>query len=345
MVKSELMRKPRFKAPSSFPVAYYHCLSRVVGGQFVLGDEEKEQFVILMREYERFCGVKIITYCVMSNHFHLLMEVPEKPAEKLSDGELVKRLRGLSGMNNAETIAQQLGWYRQRGQDEAAEALKMQVLKRMWDVSAFMKLLKQRFTQWYNGRQKRRGTLWEQRFKSVLVEGAGNSMATIAAYIDLNPVRAGLVGDPKDYRWSGYGEAIAGGRAARAGIQFVMCRAAGQPLDAKAALRDYRLWVFGQGEETEGTTVEGKAIRKGFQRETVLKEVAEKGRLPVVEYLRLRVRYFTDGVALGSKNFVEDVFKSDRDRFGPKRKDGARRLKGVQSDLYSLRALRVNPLG
>jgi putative transposase len=38
------------------------------------------------------------------------------------------------------------------------------------------------------------------------------------AYIDLNPVRAELVKDPKDYRWSGYGEAVAGNQARRVGL-------------------------------------------------------------------------------------------------------------------------------
>jgi hypothetical protein len=52
------------------------------------------------------------------------------------------------------------------------------------------------------------GTLWEGRFKSVLVEGTGQTLSTMAAYIDLNPVRAGIVKDPADYRWSGYAEAV-----------------------------------------------------------------------------------------------------------------------------------------
>ncbi len=71
-----------------------------------------------------------------------------------------------------------------------------------------MKLLKQRFSQWHNARNARKGTLWEERFRSVLVDGAGEALLTMAAYIDLNPVRAGIVQDPKDYRWSGYGEAL-----------------------------------------------------------------------------------------------------------------------------------------
>jgi REP element-mobilizing transposase RayT len=340
------MRKPRLKAPPNYPVAYYHCLSRVVDRQFVLGEEEKEKFVSFMREYERFCGVRIITYCLMSNHFHILLEVPEKPAVGLTDQELVKRLKGLSGMNNAGTIEQQLGWFRERGQEEAAEALKQRVMERMWDVSAFMKLLKQRFTQWYNRIHGRKGTLWEERFKSVLVEGAGDVMAAMAAYIDLNPERANVVEDPKDYRWCGYAEALSGGKAATAGIQMAMRAASGREMNAREALKAYRMLLYGQGEATEGITETGRAIRKGFSREAVLRVVEEeKGRLVLADYLRLRVRYFADGAVLGTKNFVNEVYASMKERFGPKRKDGARRMRGVQVALYSLRDLRVKPLG
>ncbi len=56
-----------------------------------------------------------------------------------------------------------------------------------------MKELKQRFSRWYNRQTGRFGTLWAERFKSVLVEDHPANVETLAAYIDLNPVRAGLV--------------------------------------------------------------------------------------------------------------------------------------------------------
>ena len=91
----------------------------------------------------------------------------------------------------------------------------------MYDLSAYMKIVKQRFTQWFNKKHGRKGTLWEDRFKSTLVED-GHAARVVAAYIDLNPVRAGMVSDPKDYRWCGYGEAVAGKQPARAGLQRVL---------------------------------------------------------------------------------------------------------------------------
>lgn len=65
------MRQPRIKGEGT---SYYHCLSRVVDRRFIFGEEEKEHFVALMRKLEAFHGMRVVTYCVMSNHFHLLIE-------------------------------------------------------------------------------------------------------------------------------------------------------------------------------------------------------------------------------------------------------------------------------
>ena len=78
-----------------------------------------------------------------------------------------------------------------------------------------------RFTKWHNFRERRDGCLWSQKFRSVLVEG-GLAARTVAAYIDLNPVRASMVDDPKDYRWSGYGDAVAGVPRAREGLRLLV---------------------------------------------------------------------------------------------------------------------------
>ena len=74
----------RLKAPAFLPVAYYHCVSRVVDRQFVLKEEEKDKLVEYMRIYERFGGLRVISYCIMSNHFHILVEGRKKvcPLEK-----------------------------------------------------------------------------------------------------------------------------------------------------------------------------------------------------------------------------------------------------------------------
>ena len=179
---------------------------------------------------------------------------------------LLKKVYGEGG--GAGTIRQRLEYFRAEGAQAEAEALRESFFARMWDVSAFMKLLKQRFTQWFNRTHRRKGTLWEERFKSVLVEGAGNALATMAAYIDLNPVRAGIVGDPKDYRWCGYAAAVAGVKAARTGLGIVATAARGSAVAVKAILPEYRLLLFGRGEET-GLDEDGQALRRGLKPEEV----------------------------------------------------------------------------
>ena len=88
------MRKARLKFPEDRAVGYYHCVSRVVHRQMLLGTAEKEKFVQIMREYEEFCEVKVLTFCVMTNHFHILIEIPKRPEKPPSAEALLKKLTG-----------------------------------------------------------------------------------------------------------------------------------------------------------------------------------------------------------------------------------------------------------
>ena len=230
---------------------------------------------------------------------------------------------------------------------------------RMHDLSEFMKGLLIRFTRWFNRSHSRTGTLWEERFKSVIVE-SGVTARTIAAYIDLNPVRAGMVADPADYRWSSYGEAVGGGtkgngKKAREGlVRAYFCdqgvgfeaerwrevsrlyrRLMGLALGRKPGRFEVSEAAKGLGQTTKNTA----EMLASDDNETVLKD------LGMSRMLQCRVRYFTDGVVIGSREFVNEVFMQARGRFGPKRKDGARAMRGSGSAakgvLWSVRDLRV----
>lgn len=85
-------------------------------------------------------------------------------------------------------------------------------------------------------------------------------------------------------------------------------------------------------------------LKRGFSRELARKVVAKGGRLPASACLRCRVRYFADGAVVGSRGFVNEVFEQARDRFGVKRKTGARLMGGLAKDrkLCSMRQLVVD---
>ena len=102
--------------------AIYHCVSRVVDRRFVLGDAEKEQFVEYMRAYEAFGHLRVLTYCVMSNHFHILVEVPERPAQDPGDEELLRHLKVLYAGKELAEIRWQLGAFPAAGEPRGGGA-------------------------------------------------------------------------------------------------------------------------------------------------------------------------------------------------------------------------------
>jgi len=330
----------------------------VVDRRFALGTDEKEKLRTLLRMYENFTGCRAVAYCLMSNHIHLLLEVPPMPSGGLSDAELLKRLSALYGKDYVAGVAKDLAEARERGSEHAAVEIHGRYAYRMHDLGQFMKGLLQRFTQWHNRVQERTGTLWEDRFKSVIVED-GTAAKTVAAYIDLNPVRAGMVKDPADYRWSSYGEAVGGGpkgngRKARAGLVRALCAHKGVGAEAdrwqQGVAREYRLLLLeGAVEKTvdvvEKCGVRGmKRTRKGMKTAEVEREKGRLGALSLGGMLRRRVRYFTDGAVIGSRSFVDETFAAARERFGPRRTNGARKLRGDASPaagmLWSMRDLK-----
>ena len=277
----------------------------------------------------------MLTWTILSNHFHVLLEVPPKPSVPLTDEAILARCRSLYtadamiGVELEFSEASRLG-------GKTLQRLRSQYLKRMWDLSEFMKTLKQKFTGWFNRSRDRVGTLWESRFTSVMVEGSWKSLLRVAAYIDLNAVRAGLVEDPKDYRWCGYAEAVAGDWLARKGLATAL-----SDLKPEANWRDvgprYRKILFGIGEKNSS--------RAGISREEVAKVWSAGGKLTFAQLLRCRIRYFSAGLAIGTESFLAKVLRSVPEAFSDGRTTGARRMKGGDwGELRSARELRVNPI-
>src|SRR6516162_8202559 len=137
------MRFPRVKADGQ---GYCHCVSRVVEGHFIFqtsghGSAEAERFIQLMRRLEAFSGVRVLTYTLMSNHFHLLCEVPEPKA--LSEPEVLERVEAGYGPARRQALELELAHYRQQPDGTAQiERLLDGYRRRMYDISVFIKELK-----------------------------------------------------------------------------------------------------------------------------------------------------------------------------------------------------------
>ncbi len=368
----------------------YHVVARTVWKTFLFEEREKDMLRSVLRSYEAFCGVRVMTFCLMSNHFHVLVEVPPKEDAALlldePDEVFLERLSHIYDEGFVEELRVNLSKARADGvkgdrqglsndegvtSGELAEVyvrgIKQRYTRRMCDLSEFMKSVKQRFTQWFNKEHGKKGTLWESRFKSELVE-SGYAAQTVAAYIDLNPLRAGMVGDPKDYRWCGYGEAMAGQREAQLGLLAVMQGVERVVPNVELlgllserwveVMDDYRLVLAVDGVEADldAVPVQGERRsarfkkRKGFSREDAERIVAEGGKLSRAEMLRCRVRYFSDGAVLGSRGFVDAFFRhlKGRAREGAgyegqyeRRESGARRMRQLdrEIELFSMRDL------
>jgi len=218
------------------------------------------------------------------------------------------------------------------GDDEFSE-LKIPGLRRKWaSLSEFVKEIKQSFSRYYNKRHHRRGTLWAERFKSLIVEN-GESLINCLAYIDLNPIRAALVNRPEDYRWSSLGYHIqTENKDNLLSLDFGLKEFG--VMDSSERLRRYRRYVYEAG-----------ALKRadGKSSTTIDKKVLEKERKTDFEITRLhrfkyRTRYFSDSGIIGSKEFVSNNYRRFKHLFYSKHEKKPKPIKGLDG-MYSLKRL------
>ena len=336
--------------------SFYHVMSRVVDRRMVFEAKDKEIFRKILRNQEAFTGVRIVTYCLMSNHFHLLLEVPDRETlAPLDEESLLAVLPLLYPGDVVEGVKQELERARAAGDERWHREILSRYERRRGDLGLFLKEVKLRITFCMNKRLGRTGTLWEGRYKSVLIEDNEQALLTISAYIDLNPIRAGIVNNPEEYRWCGYAEAVGGGRRARRareGLGLMLSEALQDPefrQDWRRTAARYRMFLHLDGQEIAGGTEPGQRGRRGLKAEVVEAVVEQGGVMPVHQVLRHRVRYFCDGAVLGTAAFVNAVFEREqslRNRFGEKRTSGARRMRGADwGELRVLRDLQKDVIG
>ena len=199
----------------------HHLISRIAHRVYFLKDDERKDFLEIVRRAAQFSGVQLLGWCVMGNHFHLLVFLPTP--RFVDEQEVIERYGALKGQQAASSMATMIiEWRRQgeSGEHRVSEWLDAQ-RHRMYDVGIFMKIVKQWFTTEYNGRNGHKGTLWESAYFDRVVPLCVLEMAKCLAYIHLNPIRAAASDRFDGYAWSSYSAFQKGDPIAIAGMRFV----------------------------------------------------------------------------------------------------------------------------
>ena len=194
-----LVTRARYQQVSLEDTPYYHCISRCVRRAYLCGDDpvsgrnfdhRKRWLVERVKHLSATFAIDVCAYAVMSNHYHLVLHVDVEKAAAWDDDEVVKRWTELFPVNGKiiETLA--LNAETRTAQQELRNKIS-EWRDRLQDISWFMRCLNETIARHANREDECKGRFWEGRFKSqaLLDEKA---LVTCMAYVDLNPVRAGI---------------------------------------------------------------------------------------------------------------------------------------------------------
>ena len=272
---------------------FMHVYNRIAGsaGEFPFGPGEKEEFIRRLLRLTTLYVVEVVAYQCMGNHFHLLLRTPaEAPSPE-------------------EAAARYARYYPKRPTLDPASPSCAALARTLRDVSAFMQALEQPFTRWYNRtrRARRRGHLWAERFKNTILED-GLAVWDCWKYLEMNAVRAGMVRRPGEYRYCSFGRWHASGR---------------HPLEA--TVREHLLPTLRGLLHVHSLAELKLALQKEFARvaatdarqspeqvETAIALAAEKEAFST--RVDRRVRYWVDGLVIGSELFVRNTLAKTRGR-------------------------------
>ena len=314
------MRTAREKVPGGD--SYYHVMNRYGGriDEFPFDDVVKEYGMNLVLKYCSYYLVEPISMSWMGNHYHIVLYVP-------SDDELPS-LKEIVQRHN-DFYKDMPGKKLRLENREACEKAR----KNMTDLSHFMKAFQQKFTFYINRLQKRRGKFWADRFKSIILEGT-EALWNIVKYIELNPVRAGIVHNPGDYRFCTWGNFKGSGKHIFYN-NFIkhMKKALG---DFAADWTDKQLLSEFAGELTR--VMESERGLSGEKLDEAVK-LAKKGESMPIRFLR-RTRHWTDGGIIGSKAFVQKVACYFNEKEKVLKKQFSHGITPNSKDLYCYKMLR-----
>jgi hypothetical protein len=199
-------------------------------------------------------------------------------------------------------------------------------------LSEFVRDIKVTFARYYNCRHNRRGYFWGDRFKSVIVD-RGETLVNCLAYIDLNPLRAGIVKQPEKYRWNSIGYHLQTGNknhflSTDFGLKEFNVRS------EKERIRRYRRYLY----EAGAIDRPDKSRAKVIDPRILAKQKNKEFEITIASRLRYRTRYFTDSGIIGSKAFVSTHYQRFQHLFASKNRKIPKPVKGL-CGIYSLKRL------
>jgi REP element-mobilizing transposase RayT len=288
----------------------YHIVSRSALQGLPIKDKDNDFLLGLIKKFSQFYFVDVLGFALMGNHFHLVIRV--YPETEPTDDEIRERLQKYYG-DGLKVTGVLISEYR----------------KRLTTLGAYVKDIKQGFTRYFNKRYGRRGFFWGDRFKSMIVQD-GLSLINLLAYVDLNPIRAGIVEKPEDYRWCSLGyHTQTGNKDGLLSIDFGMKE--WNEFNPSEIVRKYRQFVYETGAVDAG---KGKVMDK-----KIVDKARKKGyRISRAERFRYRCRYFTDSGVIGGKDFVQEVFDQVKHLLGSKNERKFTPVGGVEG-VYSMKRL------
>ena len=198
------MTLPRSALVSLDATPYYHCIGRCVRRAFLCGvdrysgksfEHRRGWIVEKLAELSAIFAIDVAGYAVMSNHYHVVLRVNVESAQAWLDREVMARWCSLF---MGHPLVQR---YRACESMSAAEMEQVSVFietyrNRLADLSWFMRCLNESIARMANAEDGCTGRFWEGRFKSqALLDEA--ALIACLAYVDLNPIRAGMADTPE----------------------------------------------------------------------------------------------------------------------------------------------------
>jgi hypothetical protein len=177
---------------------WYHCITRCVRRALLLSEgplNRKEWIENRLKELSEIFAISVGGFSVMDNHLHVLVRLDPEATSGWSDEDVVRRWGRLFPPRDKlrQPLPVTKEWVEWRLKDAKWVA---GIRARLQSLSWFMKCLKEPLSRLANRQDNVRGAFFEQRFKSVAVLDEEALLAT-CAYVDLNPVAAGVVAVPE----------------------------------------------------------------------------------------------------------------------------------------------------